>query len=226
MADIPSSSSSSSSSSAETPARGRGANWEYQPIESAALRSTGISAGFDENLILPTRTRHRREAHAVAITNLDHLSGYHTAFATDTPTTKDRLHRDQLPEEPKHWKLVLKHPHRQRFVRAANTEFAHLKSKGTFQLVSRSKVNSSILPLVWVFKYKFDNDGNLVKHKARLCVRGDVQKTEQDTKADTLAIRVFRALMAITASFKLKARQYDAVNAFINSAINEEVYVD
>ena len=32
--------------------------------------------------------------------------------------------------------------------------------------------------------------------------------------------------MAITASFNLKASQYDAVNAFINSAMNEQVYVD
>ena len=32
--------------------------------------------------------------------------------------------------------------------------------------------------------------------------------------------------MAITATFKLKAKQYDAVNAFINSAMNEEVYVN
>jgi hypothetical protein len=43
--------------------------------------------------------------------------------------------------------------------------------------------------------------------------------TEQDTAAATLAIRVFRALMAITASFKVTAKQYDAVNAFINSTM-------
>ena len=44
--------------------------------------------------------------------------------------------------------------------------------------------------------------------------------------AATLAIQVFRALMALTASFNLTAKQYDAVNAFINSAMNKEVYVD
>ena len=65
-----------------------------------------------------------------------------------------------------------------------------------------------------------------MKHKARLCVRGDLQKTKQDTTAATLAIRVFRALMALTASFKLTAKQYDAVNAFINSRMNEEIFVD
>ena len=77
-----------------------------------------------------------------------------------------------------------------------------------------------------MFKYKFNDAGYLIKHKARLYVRGDLQKTEQDTAAATLAIRVFRALMALTASFDLTAKQYDAVNAFINSAMNEEVFVD
>ncbi len=51
-------------------------------------------------------------------------------------------------------------------------------------------------------------------------------ETEQDTAATTLAIRVFRALMALAASFKLTAQQYEAVNAFINSFMNKEVLVD
>ena len=77
-----------------------------------------------------------------------------------------------------------------------------------------------------MFKYEFDHHGYLLKHKARLCVRRDLQKTEQDTAAATLAIRVFRAFMTITASFKLTAKQNDAVNALINSIMNEEIYVD
>ena len=32
-----------------------------------------------------------------------------------------------------------------------------------------------IIPLKWVFTYKFDADGFLEKFKARLCVRGDFQ---------------------------------------------------
>ena len=121
---------------------------------------------------------------------------------------------------------LLKHRyHSQQFIQAANKEFEHLRPRGTFQLATRP-TDKNVLPLIWVFKYKFDDAGHLIKHKARLCVRGDLQKTEQDTAAATLAIRVFRALMALTASFKLNARQYDAVNAFINSTMNEEVFVD
>jgi Reverse transcriptase (RNA-dependent DNA polymerase) len=63
-----------------------------------------------------------------------------------------------------------------------------------------------------------------MKFKARLCVRGDLQTTEQDTYAATLAARTFRALIAITAAFDLEASQFDAINAFVNSDLDEEIY--
>lgn len=82
-----------------------------------------------------------------------------------------------------------------------------------------------ILPLLWVFKYKFDNDGYLSKSKARICVRGDVQLSFKDTYAATLAFSVFRAIMAITAAYDLVLIQLHADNAFLNSDIDEEIYV-
>ncbi|XP_044720061.1 reverse transcriptase (RNA-dependent DNA polymerase) domain-containing protein [Hirsutella rhossiliensis] len=83
-------------------------------------------------------------------------------------------------------------------------------------------------PLTWVFKYKFDKHGFLIKFKARLCVRGDLQKLgDKDTYAATLAGKSFRVLMAITAKFDLESRQLDAVNAFANALLDddEEIYV-
>lgn len=81
-----------------------------------------------------------------------------------------------------------------------------------------------ILPLLWVFKYKFDSEGYLLKYKAHICVRGDLQTTADDTHAATLAIRTFRALMAIAAYFNLEVRHYDAVNAFTNAHLLSPVF--
>lgn len=75
-----------------------------------------------------------------------------------------------------------------------------------------------------MFKYKFDSEGFLTKYKARICVRGDLQTTAEDTYAATLAIRIFRALMAIAAYFNMEVRQYDAVNAFTNAQLATPVY--
>ena len=104
-------------------------------------------------------------------------------------------------------------------------EYNDLKRRGTFQTIPKEKAsNEQILPLKWVFKYKLDSDGYLQKLKARLCVRGDLQITEEETYAATLASRIFRALMAIAAAFDLEIRQYDAVNAFTNAKLSKLVY--
>ena len=52
----------------------------------------------------------------------------------------------------------------------------------------------------------------------------DLQHIEQSTFVVTLTIRIFRALMTIIATFDLKIRQNDAINALINSEIDEFIY--
>ncbi|OQV11384.1 hypothetical protein CLAIMM_15226, partial [Cladophialophora immunda] len=167
------------------------------------------------------------------------LNGYHFAFSvavadgqlvdrspTTTQTNGLRLHRDNLPPEPKHWRDLKRHPFRQQFEAAAQEEFDQLKRRGTFKEVDSNETIKRPLPLLWVFKYKFDTDGFLDKFKARIYVRGDLQTTERVNYAATLTIKVFRALMALAAAFDLEILQLDAVNAFLNSAIDEDVTVE
>jgi len=53
---------------------------------------------------------------------------------------------------------------------------------------------------MWVFTYKLDKDGFVIKYKARLIIQGDLQVLQfKDTYIATLATRVFRALIAIIA---------------------------
>ena len=62
------------------------------------------------------------------------------------------------------------------------------------------------LPVLWMFTYKFDTAGYLTKHKACLCIRGDLQPPIQaETYATTLAAQMFCTLIAITAVFDLEA---------------------
>src|SRR5205814_932149 len=84
---------------------------------------------------------------------------------------------------------------------------------------------TNLLPLKWVFTYKFDQEGYLTKYKARICVREDCQPISlQETYAATLAFRVFRVLMALTVVFGLSAEQLDTVNAFLNADLDKEVF--
>jgi hypothetical protein len=133
-------------------------------------------------------------------------------------------HRDRLPPPPVSWHDLEKHPHAEGFRQAAKLEYDALRSKNTFEIV-RKPPDVKPLPLKWVFHYKFDQKGYLTKYKARICVRGDRQPVSiQETYAATLAFRVFRALMALTAAFGLMAEQLDTVNAFLNAKLDELVY--
>jgi len=131
-----------------------------------------------------------------------------------------------LPPEPRNWRDMQNHPHQKGFLEAAHREVQELTQKKTFKHVERPE-RTQVIPLTWVFRYKFDTDGFLTKYKSRLCVRGDLQRlTLQDTYAATLAAKVFRTMMALTAAFDLETNQYDVQNAFPHADLDETIYCE
>jgi hypothetical protein len=205
--------------------------------EYGAKAPRDISADFSaDNIIHGTRTRGKKVHFGVATE--EHLvedpdesnQGVLMAFtaAISAPGPHRRPHRDDLPQEPKNWHELVRHPHSDGFAEAARSEIKNLKAKGTFEEVDRpSDVSKQVLPLTWVFTYKFDEDGFLVKYKARICVRGDLQiVTTEEKYSATLAVRTARMILALAAAFDLDTVQLDAVNAFLNSTLPDEVYVE
>jgi hypothetical protein len=86
------------------------------------------------------------------------------------------------------------------------------------------KANQSRISFIWVFKYKFNINDFLKKFKTRLCVKNDLQSTNQNIYAITLTAKTFRALMIISTVFDLKIWQYDVVSVFIINEIDEKLY--
>ena len=148
------------------------------------------------------------------------------AFIASFQEQKAKPHRDNLPLPPKRWKELRSHPHGDRFIEAAKIEYGDLWRRGTFEKMPKTPAIKTI-PTMWVFTYKYDTNGFLLKYKARLVVRGHLQtSTFRDTYAATLAGQTFRALMALVAAFDREAFQLDAVNAFTNSPLDETVHID
>jgi len=56
---------------------------------------------------------------------------------------------------------------------AANKEYNDLKQRGTFKSVKQT-ASLDVIPVTWVFTYKFNTNRYLVKFKARLCIQGDL----------------------------------------------------
>lgn len=113
---------------------------------------------------------------------------------------------------------MLKHQHTTKFKKVADKEFYTLLNKGTFEYVYKSQIDKNILLLllIQVFIYKFDKDGYLLKHKARLVVQGDLQYIVEDIHTATLAVQTFCAVIAIVVAFNFETQQYNTINIFIN----------
>jgi len=148
------------------------------------------------------------------------------AFSLGSLHQDPSLHRDRLPPPPRNWRELLNHLHRNGFAKAAQTEWAALEKKDTFEIIEKSRIDiNGILPLMWVFDYKLDLNGYLARYKARICVRGDLQPiSAHETYAATVKMKIFRFILALTAAFDLDTWHADITNAFLNSRLDEDVY--
>lgn len=198
-----------------------------QELQAPRSRDDGIDIS---NIISGGRRRKAREDHeyvAYATTETEDPPELLRAFAAALYTEKPiQRHRDDLPPPPENWKEMLKHPHAEGFMEACAREIHTLTEKSTFTIIEKPKdVSKQVLPLRWVFAYKFNQDGYLVKLKARICARGDLEMiSPEEKRAATLAARTARMIFALVAAFNLDLRQRDAVGAFLNSKLLKEIY--
>ncbi|KAI0992896.1 hypothetical protein K3495_g15288, partial [Podosphaera aphanis] len=185
-----------------------------------AINAALINPDIDPQNIISRRTRNSK--------NSAHFAQYCYSFSSAIMNTKNwtKIRREELPPAPKGWDQMLRHQFSVEFQKAAEKELQTLEEKETWTCTRKEEVPESckIVPLIWIFTYKFDSSGYLIKFKARLCARGDLLGSEEDPYAATLASQTFRAMMAITAAHDLEIRQYDVVNAFVNAPIRGEVY--
>jgi hypothetical protein len=131
-----------------------------------------------------------------------------------------------MPPLPRNYGALTNHPERNEFLKACDVEIHNLDKRDTFKIVDKPS-NLFIVPLMWVFDYKFDDNGFLLRHRSRIVVRGDLQSpSKKQTYANTLAMRAWRALAALICAFDMETWHFDAVNAFLNSRLNpdEQVY--
>ncbi|QGA21642.1 hypothetical protein EYB26_009353 [Talaromyces marneffei] len=138
------------------------------------------------------------------------------------------LHRNMLPAPPKGHGELKTHELGALFSEAEKEHLrSHQPTKSWSKVPYSYAKGRQVLDCMWVYVYKFDKHGRLLKCKARLVVRGDQQVglNQGDTYAATLAARSFRTFMAIAARFDLEMAQYDAVNAFVHAPIQETVFM-
>ena len=95
-------------------------------------------------------------------------------------------------------------------------------------LVPRPK-NTNVIGTKWIYKNKTDNEGNVVRNKARLVAQGYTQVEGIDfdeTFAPVARLESIRLLFAVACHLNFKLHQMDVKTAFLNGVLQEEVYVE
>jgi hypothetical protein len=114
------------------------------------------------------------------------------------------------------------------WVNAMHDELNNFKRNQVWELVERPK-GHNVIGTKWVFKNKQDQDGIVVRSKARLVAQGYTQVEGLDfreTYAPVVRLEAIRILLAYTCAHNIKLYQMDVKSVFLNGYINEEVYVE
>lgn len=141
------------------------------------------------------------------------------------------LHESELPAAPKRHHDLKEHPLGEWFLKAEKEHLGSHDTMDSWTEISREDQQArgkQVLDCMWVYTYKFNTKGALARVKARLVVRGDQQRRNfaDENYAATLAVRSFRTVLALAARFDLELKQFDAVNAFVNAKLDEDIFME
>lgn len=105
-------------------------------------------------------------------------------------------------------------------------ELNALERNNTWQIV-QLPAGQSVVTCKWLFKLKFNSDGTLERHKARLVARGFTQLHGIDyseTFAPVARMITVRTLLAIAVARNWQISQMDVTNAFLHGELEEDVF--
>ncbi len=139
-------------------------------------------------------------------------STYMSVSNEDEPTTVEEALKGQ---DRNKWKLAME------------DEMNSLMKNNTWDLTELPSGKKPI-QTKWVFKVKKDAVGNILKYKARLVAKGYTQRHHidyEETFAPVVRYSSIRLLMALAVEYNLKIDQMDAITAFLQGEIDEEIYI-
>eukprot|EP00873_Tetraselmis_striata_P027884 jgi/Tetstr1/448148/TSEL_035441.t1 len=150
------------------------------------------------------------------------------ALALPAPTVR-------ASKAPRNYKEAISSNHPDDWKQSMDREIASITKMETFVLISvpelrRDNPAAIIIQMAWPFAEKHDKDGNLIKRKARVVVRGDqltVGENYDDTNtyAPVVSFIALRTYIALAIQLDWEMYQFDVTCAFFNANLDEEIYM-
>lgn len=107
-------------------------------------------------------------------------------------------------------------------------EMQAMEANGTWTLEELPEGRKAI-KTKWVFKRKLAEDGSVLRYKARLVAKGCSQKYGLDyvkTFSPVVRYTSIRLLIALAVKWNIKIDQMDAVTAFLQDDLDEEIFIE
>ena len=114
------------------------------------------------------------------------------------------------------------------WVKAMNEEIDQIEKNNTRELVPRP-VDKNVIGSKLVFKNMMNEQGKIVRNKARLVCKGYAQVEGQDfdeTFAPVEILEAIRMFLAYATHNNFKLYHMDVKSSFFNGDLEEEVYIE
>jgi hypothetical protein len=111
--------------------------------------------------------------------------------------------------------------------KAMESEIHSLKQNGTWSIQELPNGKTAI-GCKWVYKAKTDDEGNVIRYKARLVAQGFSQKFGEqydEVFAPVARPETFRLLLTIAGQKQMCVKHYDIQSAYLNGDLSHEVYM-
>ena len=129
--------------------------------------------------------------------------------------------------EPRSYKQAIKSDESPHWLKAMELELASHAENNTWTLAPLPPGRKCVASK-WVFTHKYDAQGNVTKHKARLVAVGTTQKhgvDYTDTFSPVVRWETIRLLLSIALERQWVVDQLDVTTAFLYGTIDHEIYM-
>ena len=129
--------------------------------------------------------------------------------------------------EPTSYEEAIKGPESAQWRQAMDEEIRAMKSHKVWTLVKPTS-NQKLIKCRWVFRKKFDQNGDLKGYKARLVAQGYSQThgiDYNDTFSPVIRFETLRSIIAYSLKHDLKLQSMDVSSAFLNGNLEEQLYM-
>jgi len=114
------------------------------------------------------------------------------------------------------------------WIQAMNEELDQIEKNHTWELVPRPH-DKNVIGTKWIFKNKLNENGDVIRNKARLVCKGYAQQEGIDFEepfAPVAKLEAIRMFLAFSSFQQIKVYQMDVKSSFLNGDLEEEVYIE